>query len=84
MQEAFRTQNPVDIIAVVEFIIKTYRDFDDLQNATRNISGFGFVLCESDRDEGKRQNEKREKDGEESLLWVTKQFALTLWQKWGP
>ena len=76
MQEAFRTQNPVDIIAVVEFIIKTYRDFDDLQNATRNISGFGFVLCVSDRAEGKRQNEKREKDGKESLPRVTKQFDI--------
>ena len=45
----------------------TILDFDDLQNATRNFYGFGFVLWESDRAEGGRVNEKREKMGEESL-----------------
>ena len=40
-----------------------------------NFYGFGFVLWESDRDEGGRGNEKREKDGDENLPQVTKQLC---------
>ena len=61
---------------VVEFIIEAFRDFDDLQNVTRNFYGFGFVLCESDRAKGEREKEKREKNGEESLPRVIKQFDI--------
>ena len=39
----------------------------------RNFYGFGFMLWESDRAEGGRGNEKREKDGDKNLPQVTKQ-----------
>ena len=37
------------------------------------LAGFGFVLGESDRAEGGRGNEKREKDGDERSSTGTKQ-----------
>ena len=55
-------------------MLSTGDGLDEVREVEKFL-GFGFVLWESDRDEGGRGNEKREKDGDENLPQVTKQLC---------